>query len=168
MNQILLEISSIASDSLACSLGEVDSLGSRTNSEDRMFPASEGRFLRSIAAFHFVDVGLNRPGAYLTDRRVIRMIVENFHRWDGGKVVRFVLHGTPRQWCDSRRPWICKEKDRLAQLLREEEASGGTRRVSIEEVLYYPAAAPNLQMHFEIIESMQLGRVEEDPAVDGD
>ncbi|CAA6674964.1 unnamed protein product [Spirodela intermedia] len=108
LNQILSEISSITSDSLAYSI----------------FPASEGRFLRSISAFHFVDVGLNRAGAYLTDASVVGRIVEIFRLWDSSKVVRFVLHGTPRQWCDGRRPWIRREKARLAQLLREEAGDG--------------------------------------------
>ncbi|CAA6656499.1 unnamed protein product [Spirodela intermedia] len=151
LNQILSEISSITSDSLACSLG------GRTSAEDSIFPASEGRFLRSISAFHFVDVGLNRAGAYLTDASAVGRIVEIFRLWDSSKVVRFVLHGTPRQWRDSRRPWIRREKARLAQLLREEEAGDGRGTVSIQEVLYFPTTAPSLQMHFEIIEAMQLG-----------
>ena len=139
LNQILSEISIIETRS--------SNFGERGLMEEMIF-------LRSISEFHFVDVGLNCPGAYLTDSRKIKKIGEIFHQWHISKPLNIVLHGTPRQWCDSSRPWICEEKDKLAQLLRQEEASTGM--ISFKEVMYFANMSPSLQMHFEIIKALQL------------
>ncbi|XP_058084662.1 uncharacterized protein LOC131232446 isoform X2 [Magnolia sinica] len=121
--------------------------------ENAIFPSSENSLLRSISDFHYVDVGLNSKEAYLTDANVIKKISEHLSRGTDG--MRFVLHGTPRQWCDSSRPWIRNEKDRLLQLLEEEaHRSGG--KLQVHERFYFPDRPPNLQMHFEIIENLDM------------
>ncbi|GFQ07479.1 hypothetical protein PHJA_002892000 [Phtheirospermum japonicum] len=107
----------------------------------------------SLAEIHYVDVGLNAEGAYITDKDVIGRVCEQIARRDFG--IRFVFHGTPRQWCDERRVWIRKEKDGLVGLLK-----GGARRnnmmgkLQFRERLYFPHRLADMQMHFEIIDFM--------------
>ncbi|KAJ4825905.1 hypothetical protein Tsubulata_036567 [Turnera subulata] len=69
--------------------------------------------------------------------------------------IRIVLHGTPRQWCDSARIWIRNEKDKLVRLL-EYEARRTEGKLQVYEKFYFSHSSPNLQMHFEIIESMDV------------
>uniref|UniRef100_A0A6N2MXQ3 Palmitoyl-protein thioesterase 1 n=1 Tax=Salix viminalis TaxID=40686 RepID=A0A6N2MXQ3_SALVM len=71
----------------------------------------------------------------------------------GAPGIRFVLHGTPRQWCDSSRVLIREEKDRLAHLLESESRRSGGK-LQVCEKFYFGDRPPNLQMHFEIIEVM--------------
>ncbi|XP_078447766.1 uncharacterized protein LOC144716510 [Wolffia australiana] len=146
LNQVLTEISSI----------EDASVDDQTSLDGMKFPNSEIAFLQSISGIHFVDVGLNCPGAYLTDPCKIKKIVENFHAWSSSKPISVVLHGTPRQWCDNHRPWIREEKDKFAGILRHEEAPNGVQRICFKEIMYFSNLLPSLQMHFEIIKSMQL------------
>ncbi|KAK8945488.1 hypothetical protein KSP40_PGU005771 [Platanthera guangdongensis] len=119
-----------------------------------IFPASKDSFLRSIFEFHYVDVGLNCRGAYLTDRAAVDQVARDLMIYNSS--LRFVLHGTPRQWCDLNRPWIREEKDSLFRLLRDAgEKYGG--RLQASERFYFADAQPTLQMHFEIIDSMDVG-----------
>ncbi|KAK1306938.1 hypothetical protein QJS10_CPA10g00958 [Acorus calamus] len=83
-----------------------------------IIPAFKESFLLSISNMHYVDVGLNSPGAYLTDHAVIKKIAE--HLAPSVREIHIAIHGTPRQWCSSDCPWIRKEKDRLVQLLQED------------------------------------------------
>ncbi|KAJ6404772.1 hypothetical protein OIU84_012861 [Salix udensis] len=85
--------------------------------------------LNSISEIHYVDVGLNSAGAYTTNHDVIERISQRLMQ--GAPGIRFVLHGTPRQWCDSSRVLIREEKDRLAHLLESESRrSGGKLQVT--------------------------------------
>ncbi|XP_068635728.1 uncharacterized protein [Aristolochia californica] len=121
--------------------------------EGHIFPSSEHAFLDSISEIHYVDVGLNCPGAYLTEKSVIKKIAERLSHCSKG--LRLVLHGTPRQWSDKNRRWILDEKNTLLQLLEEEAcASGG--KLQVCERFYFADRHPNLPMHFEIIEKMNL------------
>lgn len=131
--------------------------------EESIIPTSKERLLNSIAEIHYVDVGLNSTGAYLTDHDVIKRVAE--HVKQRGSGIRFVLHGTPRQWSDSWRVWIRKEKDTMAHLLdsetqRCEGNDSATQKregkLCVCERFYFADRPPNLQMHFEIIESMDL------------
>uniref|UniRef100_A0A7C9DAW1 Uncharacterized protein n=1 Tax=Opuntia streptacantha TaxID=393608 RepID=A0A7C9DAW1_OPUST len=116
-----------------------------------ILPSSRESLFDSISEIHYVDVGLNSPGAYLTDKTVIERIAEQVIRKE--KPMRFVLHGTPRQWRDPMRVWIREEKDKLHQLLESEaKKSGG--RLQVCERMYFANESPNLQMHFEIIEKL--------------
>lgn len=116
-------------------------------------PSSRESFFDSISEIHYVDVGLNSPGAYLTDKIIIERIAERVIRKD--KPMRFVLHGTPRQWSDPRRAWIREEKDKFRQLLESEsKRSGG--RLQVCERIYFADKCPDLQMHFEIIEKLTV------------
>ncbi|KAK1284920.1 hypothetical protein QJS10_CPB20g01393 [Acorus calamus] len=118
-----------------------------------IIPASKESFLLSISNIHYVDVGLNSPGAYLTDHAVIKKIAE--HLASSACEIHFAIHGTPRQWCSRDRPWICKEKDRLVQLLQG-ESPRTDGRLQVSERLYFPDRPPSLQMHFEIIEHLNV------------
>ncbi|KAK9273878.1 hypothetical protein L1049_018690 [Liquidambar formosana] len=121
--------------------------------ENQIIPSSKESLLNSISEIHYVDVGLNSAGAYLTDHDVIKRISERLLQ--GAARVRFILHGTPRQWCDSRRILIRNEKDKLVQLLESEaERSGG--KLQMCERFYFADRPPDLQMHFEIIETMDV------------
>ncbi|KAL4600063.1 hypothetical protein ACB092_11G171100 [Castanea dentata] len=121
--------------------------------EIKIIPNTEEGLLNSITEIHYVDVGLNSSGAYLTDHDAIERISKRLT--EGGKGIRFVLHGTPRQWCDSRRVWICNEKDKLVRMLESEaDRSGG--KLQVCERLYFAQRPPDLQMHFEIIENLDV------------
>ena len=91
-----------------------------------------------IHAIHFVDAGLNRPGAYPTDMDVAQYLATN------GAHVYF--HGTPRQWNGLTRAWILEEKSRSLALLRELGVVV-TERLYLEDRCYDDHAA-----HFEILE----------------
>ncbi|KAL6129067.1 hypothetical protein ACLB2K_072420 [Fragaria x ananassa] len=116
-------------------------------------PRTKETLLTSISEIHYVDVGLNSPGAYITDDGAIEKISKCLTQVDNG--IRFILHGTPRQWRDSRRSWICDEKDKLVDLLEyEAQRSGG--KLQVCEKLYFADRSPDLQMHFEIIENLDV------------
>ncbi|GMI73878.1 hypothetical protein like AT2G44850 [Hibiscus trionum] len=121
--------------------------------EIQMIPTTSESLLNSITEIHYVDVGLNSSGAYMTDQKVIKSISKRVVGRASG--IRFVLHGTPRQWCDSRRSWIRDEKDRLCRLLESEaQRSGGKLKVC--ERFYFADRTPDMQMHFEVIEKMDV------------
>ncbi|XP_077235330.1 uncharacterized protein LOC143877258 isoform X2 [Tasmannia lanceolata] len=120
---------------------------------NEIFPMSKDSLLNSISDFHYVDVGLNSVGAYLTEQNVIKKIAEWSSHGTAG--IHFTLHGTPRQWCDSNRPWIRNEKDRLLQLLQDEASRSGGKLLVCER-FYFANCPPNLQMHFEIIENLDM------------
>ncbi|XXG75785.1 hypothetical protein AAC387_Pa08g0288 [Persea americana] len=141
LNQLLTEVAQ----------AKVETEG--VHEENHIFPTSKETFMRSISDFHYVDVGLNSCGAYLNDEFVIKKISENLSLRTNG--ISFALHGTPRQWCDSMRPWIRNEKERLKQLLEDEaRRSGG--KLQVYERFYFPNRSPDLQMHFEIIENLDM------------
>lgn len=121
--------------------------------EIKIIPSTEESLLNSITEIHYLDVGLNSSGAYLTDYDVIKRISKRLIQ--GAKGIRFVLHGTPRQWCDSRRAWIRNEKDKLVHILESEvQTSGG--KLQVCDRFYFADRSPDLQMHFEIIEKMDV------------
>ncbi|XP_072956489.1 uncharacterized protein [Typha angustifolia] len=124
-----------------------------SSSEDRIIPSSSDNLLFSISEFHYVDVGLNCTGAYLTDRIVTKMIAD--HLLLSNKTIRFTFHGTPRQWCDLNRPWIQKEKDTMRRLL-EDEVQRCEGKLQVSERFYLANQPPTLRMHFEIIEIMDI------------
>lgn len=129
-----------------------------TNSEEvgMIIPASNESFLNSISQVHYVDVGLNSPGAYITDHSVVQRISQRLvARGGGNNSVRVFIHGTPRQWRDEQRGWILKEKDELVRLLKSEgENSCGSLRV--HERFYFVDRVADMQMHFEIIDAMDV------------
>lgn len=128
-------------------------LGQRVDTEFCIVPKTKETFLNSIDEIHYVDVGLNSTGAYLTNRDVIEGISKRLMQ--GAPGIRFMLHGTPRQWSDERRGWIRQEKDTLLHLLESEaHKSGGQPQVY--EKFYFADSLANLQMHFEIIERLDV------------
>ena len=139
---------------LVTELGFSD-IGSIGNSSDEIHivPKTKESFLNSVTEIHYVDVGLNCTGAYPTDPNVIERISNRIIR--GAPGIRFILHGTPRQWGDSRRGWIRNEKDRLIHLL-ESEALRSEGKLQVYERYYFADRNPNLQMHFEIIENLDV------------
>lgn len=148
INQIVSELANI--DVIDAVTTDSQTLQTKNN----IFPSTKDGFLRSISEFHYVDVGLNCRGAYLTDHTPIDQVARGLMIHNSS--LRFVLHGTPRQWCDLNRPWIREEKDSLFQLLRDAgEKYGG--RLQVSERFYFADAQPTLQMHFEIIDSMDVG-----------
>ncbi|XP_026407799.1 UPF0565 protein C2orf69 homolog isoform X2 [Papaver somniferum] len=75
---------------------------------------------------------------------------------EGVAGIRFVLHGTPRQWCDNRRAWIRDEMEKLFQLLQDAELKTEGKLQAVKRI-YFTDQPPNLQMHFEIIENLDIG-----------
>ncbi|XP_062073210.1 uncharacterized protein LOC133777556 isoform X2 [Humulus lupulus] len=130
----------------------------RTQTEDeiqQIIPYMKEDFLDSIAEIHYVDVGLNSVGAYITDGYLVEKLSRHLEQVQGDKGIRFVLHGTPRQWCDTNRSWIRNEKDTLFHLLQSvTQRSGG--KLQVCERFYFADRQPDLQMHFEIIEKLDV------------
>ncbi|KAI7739256.1 hypothetical protein M8C21_031896 [Ambrosia artemisiifolia] len=121
--------------------------------ETNIIPTSKESLLNSISEIHYVDVGLNSSGAYITDQNVIERVSKRISERTLG--IRFVLHGTPRQWKDSMRVWVGKEKDTMVNLLDvESRKSGG--KLSYCERFYFGDKLANMQMHFEVIEKMDV------------
>ncbi|XP_043697889.1 UPF0565 protein C2orf69 homolog isoform X3 [Telopea speciosissima] len=147
LNQLVTELAYSNVDSS-------ESLNNRMkNPVDGIIPRTKDSLLNSISEIHYVDVGLNTSGAYLTDHAVIKRISERLML--GAARIRFVLHGTPRQWSDKRRPWIRNEKEQLRQQLEDAaQKSGG--KLQVCERLYFADQIPDLQMHFEIIEKLDM------------
>lgn len=126
---------------------------SECKEEFQIIPSTIESLLNSISEVHYIDVGLNSAGAYITDHEVIEKISRALVQKK--REMRFVLHGTPRQWCDSRRSWIRDEKDKLLHMLESQaERSGG--KLQVFERFYLADCRPNLQMHFEIIEKLDV------------
>jgi hypothetical protein len=116
-------------------------------------PKTKEALLNSISEIHYVDVGLNSSGAYLTNHDVFERIAKRLMQ--GTHQLRFVLHGTPRQWTDKQRDWIRKEKDEMTLLLESEaDKSGG--KLEVISRYYFADKPSNMQMHFEIIESLDV------------
>ncbi|KAH0930832.1 hypothetical protein HID58_016559 [Brassica napus] len=149
-------IVSLLSSFLQEFLSEMSSLETNSSSEDEeigIIPASKESFLKSVSEVHYVDVGLNSSGAYITDQNVVQRISQRLA--GGGSSVSVFVHGTPRQWRDEQRGWIVKEKDELVRLLKSEgENSGG--KLQVHERFYFADRVPDLQMHFEIIDVMDV------------
>lgn len=59
---------------------------------------------------------------------------------------RIFLHGTPRQWQDTRRPWLGVEKEAMAKAF---EAS----QVNVHVRYYDRDMEPSLEMHFKVLEN---------------
>lgn len=62
-------------------------------------------------------------------------------------LIKLILHGSPRQWEDSRRPFIKAEKDRMVDLCQH-------YGVPVQVVPYFKGQKPSLKMHFEILKKM--------------
>ncbi|XP_061375914.1 uncharacterized protein LOC133318004 isoform X1 [Gastrolobium bilobum] len=116
-------------------------------------PKTKESLLNSITEIHYVDVGLNSPGAYLTNHDVFERISKRLIQ--GAPQLRFILHGTPRQWSDKRRDWIRNEKDKMLHLL-ESEAHKSEGKLEVCARYYFADKPPDMQMHFEIIESLDV------------
>ncbi|KAK7256412.1 hypothetical protein RIF29_29858 [Crotalaria pallida] len=143
-----------------------------TREEMDIVPKTKESLLNSITEIHYVDVGLNSSGAYLTDPDVFERISKRLIQ--GAPQVGFVLHGTPRQWSDKRRYWIRDEKDKMLHLL-ESEAHKNGGKLQVHERYYFADKSPDMQMHFEVIESLDFKapgmtkggiRLEDDPMDD--
>ncbi|KAK3154798.1 hypothetical protein QOZ80_2BG0195200 [Eleusine coracana subsp. coracana] len=126
---------------------------SQSHLNNDLVPTSTTNVLSSISEYHYVDVGLNCAGAYITDGEIIKEIANHVLRTTSN--LRFVLHGTPRQWSDPNRLWIRKEKDLMLQLLRDEAQRCEGRLVPSEKI-YFDGRPRNLRMHFEILEAMNI------------
>ncbi|MED6222610.1 hypothetical protein PIB30_065981 [Stylosanthes scabra] len=148
VNQIVTELGSslIASDANSPCSGQPE--------EICIVPKSKESLLNSITEIHYVDVGLNSTGAYLTNHDVFERITRRLIT-QGAPQLRFILHGTPRQWGDKQRYWIRNEKDEMLCLLESEaHKSGG--KLEVHSRYYFADKPPDMQMHFEIIESLAV------------
>ncbi|KAL3161050.1 hypothetical protein ABBQ38_009433 [Trebouxia sp. C0009 RCD-2024] len=112
-------------------------------------PSEVTHFLQNLGEVHYLDAGLNCRGAHVTDPQVISALSHFVKQESQGMTIH--LHGTPRQWDDSRRPWVRLEKERFKSLL---EING----LSVQEHKYFDGAEPTLLMHFEVIQAMRRGQ----------
>jgi Uncharacterised protein family UPF0565 len=149
VNQLVTEVASLTTQ---CTSKSAHAIKPQT-SENLMFPTSSEEFLNSISEFHYIDVGLNCSGAYLTDKEIIKRFRNYLVNNDN--FISIFLHGTPRQWCDPYRPWIRKEKDSMLHILRE-EACRSEGKLKVFQRFYFGDKNPSLRMHFEIIDALNL------------
>jgi hypothetical protein len=103
---------------------------------------------------HYLDAGINCLGAYLTDPEVFSHLGTwcSGNKISGGRDAKFFkifLHGTPRQWEDTRRPYIKAEKDRMVELCEQ-------YGVPVQVYTYFEGQKPSLKMHFEILLKMKI------------
>jgi hypothetical protein len=152
VNQLVTELSCWASESTSNSV-DVPGPNPSHLTHNILVPPSATDVLSSISEYHYVDVGLNCSGAYITDRETIKEIANYMLRTNNN--LCFVLHGTPRQWSDPNRLWIQKEKDTMLQLLRDEVQRCEGRLVPYEKI-YFDGRPRSLRMHFEILEAMDM------------
>ncbi|QHO09057.1 Pentatricopeptide repeat-containing protein [Arachis hypogaea] len=147
VNQIVTELGSteIASDANSPCSGQPE--------ETCIVPKAKESLLNSITEIHYVDVGLNSTGAYLTNHHVFERITRRLIQ--GAPQLRFILHGTPRQWGNKQRDWIRNEKDEMLRLL-ESEAHKSEGKLKVHSRYYFADKPPDMQMHFEIIESLDV------------
>ncbi|KAF8765506.1 hypothetical protein HU200_008655 [Digitaria exilis] len=152
VNQLVTELSCWASESMKNSV-DVSQLNQSYSPHNLLVPTSSSNVLSSVSEFHYVDVGLNCAGAYITDQVMIKKIGD--YVLHTGQNLRFVLHGTPRQWSDPNRSWVRKEKDIMLQLLRD-EATRCDGKLLLSEKVYFEGRPRSLLMHFEILEAMDI------------
>ncbi|KAF7825073.1 UPF0565 protein C2orf69 [Senna tora] len=153
VNQLITELGFSNDENSSPHSGQPFDNNLSASNEINVVPKTKETFLNSITEIHYIDVGLNSTGAYLTDRDVIERISERLIQRP--LVVRFMLHGTPRQWRDKQRSWICSEKDTLLHLL-ESEAHKSEGKLQVCEKYYFSDRPPDMQMHFEIIEKLDV------------
>lgn len=107
--------------------------------------ADELEFWGETEAVHFVDAGLTVPGSFPVGEEELRALgavaPPGFVMW---------LHGTPRQWEDTSRPFIAEETGSFAQRC----ASAGLR---VERRLYGAGVAPSLNLHFDALRCFCAG-----------
>ncbi|XP_039141466.1 uncharacterized protein LOC120278798 isoform X2 [Dioscorea cayenensis subsp. rotundata] len=154
INQILTELAHLTPESTGIlSDKKESSIEAHHTTMDHICPTSKDSLFSSISEIHYVDVGLNSSGAYLNNQTTIKNALKRMLSYHS--TVCFILHGTPRQWSDKNRRWIRKEKDILLQLLST-EANNSEGGLQVKEKLYFDAMPPSLQMHFEIIEKLDV------------
>nr|KAJ0216653.1 hypothetical protein LSAT_V11C300152490 [Lactuca sativa] len=124
-----------------------------SQNKNEIIPTSKETLLNSITEIHYIDVGLNSNGAYINDQDVIEKISKRV--LEVGPRLRFVLHGTPRQWRDSMRVWIGDEKDTMIRLLND-VCQKSEEKLIVCERFYFANKHANMQMHFEVIEKMDI------------
>ncbi|KAL5150597.1 hypothetical protein HKD37_13G037193 [Glycine soja] len=153
LNQIVTELgfSDIGSNANSPDVGQLMGRKFAGSEEIYVVPKTKEDLLNSISEIHYVDVGLNSAGAYLTNHDVFERISKRLMQ--GASELRFILHGTPRQWSDKRRDWIRNEKDKMLRLLESEAPKSGGK-FKVLERFYFTDKPPSMQMHFEIIESL--------------
>uniref|UniRef100_A0A2N9F742 Uncharacterized protein n=1 Tax=Fagus sylvatica TaxID=28930 RepID=A0A2N9F742_FAGSY len=79
-----------------------------------------------VTELGFSDVRFTGNSPHTEEQRISKRLIQ------GAKGIRFVLHGTPRQWCDCRRVWICNEKDKLVHMLESEAHRSGGKLQAFE------------------------------------
>lgn len=152
VNQLVTELSCWASKSTN-GLVDVSQRNPALLVLNLLVPATASDVLSTISEFHYLDVGLNCAGAYITNLAVIKGIGNYVSQITDN--LRFALHGTPRQWSDPNRPWILTEKDTMLQLLQD-EAKNCEGRLLLSEKKYFDGRPLSLLMHFEILEVMDV------------
>lgn len=155
LNQMVTELgfSDIGSNAHSPNVGEPTDRKFGRSEEISVVPKTKEGLLNSISEIHYVDVGLNSAGAYLTNHDVFERISKRLMQ--GASQLRFILHGTPRQWSDNRRDWIWNEKDKMLQLLESEVPKCGGK-LEVLARYYFANKPPSIQMHFETIESLDV------------
>jgi len=128
-------------------LAEVAAFSSRAF--DNATSPRSAPLLRSLRHFHYLDVGLNSPGAYLTDPEVFSQLSTWCSTSCGNEKFKISLHGTPRQWEDPFRSFLKAELDRMVELCRH-------YGIPVQVIEYFGGQKPSLKMHFEILKEMKI------------
>lgn len=114
--------------------------------------------LLAIRQVHYLDVGLNCPGAYLTDTQTLenlglffKLLCKCYDETSDWCPFEIGLHGTPRQWGgkDARSKRLIAERDAMIQGCKAADI-----RIYMNLYAYDPCEDPRLAMreHFKCIE----------------
>lgn len=108
-------------------------------------------WMHNLAEVHYLDAGLNTPGAYITSAPAWAAL----GRWRSaaGQGIVLRVHSSPRQREDAGRPWIREE---LRRMLAEARRAG----VKGSEQKYCEGQEPSMAAHFEVLSQFLEGVVE--------
>ncbi len=115
LNQILAEMAEMeASSTSGAQLERPAPRGTAPQaSTSGACPAPAHVALDGIDSIHYLDCGLAGRGVHLTDPKAAEMLGERARR----RPLAVHFHGTPRQWADTRRPWIRQVRPHLSPSL---------------------------------------------------
>ncbi len=111
---------------------------------------------QTVSALHYVDAGLNTIGAYVSAPETVLAFAAARRRL--GSQLFVTIIGTWRQWADERRPWVRREADELAELLREGDVPVRVRYLGGPSGQAPATAFDGLEVHMKALASLDPSR----------
>lgn len=112
LNQLLMELAElqVTTSPGRCCLCARQERRQQGEIEDGEPDAAAHSLLSAICTFLYLDVGMNAPGAYLTQHAAFAALGQRCRQ----HTLQLMLWGTPRQWSDNKRPWVGQEAGTMA------------------------------------------------------